>query len=283
MNLQNLSDQSLLNATEQLVREERELLTKILYHLHEIERRKLYCDKGFRSLFDFAVRGLGYSEDQAWRRIAAMKLLRELPELEVKITSGELSLSHLGLAHAAFRQEAKLLDEAVPVERKLNLISQIAAKPIREAERVTAAWSSSPAERVRDQVRTLGVDRVELRFEASLEVREKLATLKGYLAHEAPDLSLGELLDRLCELGLKHWRPSAAAQAGGTRAASLGLAPKLAKCRQDALTASQEGSAALSKSLPAALSKSSPATSRESCVNQSPQDREPTPRRHQSQ
>ena len=43
MNLQQLSDSVLLADTEQLVREERELLTKVLYHLHEIERRKLYC------------------------------------------------------------------------------------------------------------------------------------------------------------------------------------------------------------------------------------------------
>lgn len=79
MNLQAMNDSSLIAATESLIRQERELLTSVLHHLHEIDRRRLYCSLGYKSLFDFAVRHLGYPEDQAYRRISAMKLLRELP------------------------------------------------------------------------------------------------------------------------------------------------------------------------------------------------------------
>jgi hypothetical protein len=48
-------------------------------------------------------------------------------------------------------------------------------------------------------------------------VREKVEALKGYLAHSHPHMSLGELFERLCDLGIESWRPSAVARAGGLR------------------------------------------------------------------
>ncbi len=45
MNLQKLSDINLLNATENIVQKERELLLEILQHLQEIERRRLFSEE----------------------------------------------------------------------------------------------------------------------------------------------------------------------------------------------------------------------------------------------
>ena len=97
-NFKNINDKILIQNTEKLVREERELLTKVLHHLREIDRRRLFSILGFKSLFDFTVRHLGYPEDQAYRRISAMRLIKEMPEIEKKIESGEISLTHIGLA-----------------------------------------------------------------------------------------------------------------------------------------------------------------------------------------
>ncbi|MDI9804079.1 hypothetical protein, partial [Citrobacter koseri] len=71
MNLKNMSDQTLLEKTRQLVQTERELLTEILHHLREIERRRLFSQLGFKSLYDDATKKLGYADDQAARRISA--------------------------------------------------------------------------------------------------------------------------------------------------------------------------------------------------------------------
>jgi hypothetical protein len=49
--------------------------------MHEIQVRRLYAEKGFASLFEYAVQGLGYSEAAAGRRIAAMRLLVDVPEI----------------------------------------------------------------------------------------------------------------------------------------------------------------------------------------------------------
>jgi len=93
--LKSLSNEALLKTTQELVAEERRLTTSILWHLDEIQRRRLYAEKGYGSLFDYAVRGLGYSEAAAGRRIAAMRLLIEVPEIEPSLQKGDLSLSTL--------------------------------------------------------------------------------------------------------------------------------------------------------------------------------------------
>ena len=112
-----MSDDSLDQRIETLICSERETLTSILHHLREAEPRRLFPKFGYSSLFEYATRRFGYSEDQAYRRISAMRLLRELPELETKIATGALSLTNLAQAQSLFRHEAKIGEKRSP-ERK---------------------------------------------------------------------------------------------------------------------------------------------------------------------
>ena len=102
--MNHLSDQQLIQSIENLVRREREILSDVLQHLKEIDRRKLFSKLGFTSLLDYATKQLKYSPDQAGRRIAAMRLLREIPEAESKVVDGSLTLSSLAQAHWHFRK-----------------------------------------------------------------------------------------------------------------------------------------------------------------------------------
>lgn len=52
MNLKALTKQDLLLATERLVAQERRITSQILWHLYEIERRRLFAELGFASLFE---------------------------------------------------------------------------------------------------------------------------------------------------------------------------------------------------------------------------------------
>jgi hypothetical protein len=207
MNLKQMNDEGLLNKTDVLVREERELLTVILHHLREIERRRLFSALGYKSLFDMAVRRFGYSEDQSYRRIAAMRMLKELPEVEEKIAKGEITLTHIGLAHSLFRQEKKTQQKEMLREEKLSVIEKIAGTPVREAERITLSLSSTPEAAKPDRVVPLGENHIELKFTASSELQDKIERLKGLLAHQSPNISLGELFELLCDLGLEKWNP----------------------------------------------------------------------------
>src|SRR6516165_387934 len=98
MDLKTLTDDSLHLGNIETAREEREVLTRMLHRLRETERRRLFSKYKCKSLFEYAVKYLQYSNDQADRRIKAMRLLREVPQIEEKINEGALNLTNLALA-----------------------------------------------------------------------------------------------------------------------------------------------------------------------------------------
>jgi hypothetical protein len=211
MNIKNLSDPMLMQKTDLLVKEERQALTNLLHHFREIERRRLYCDYKYGSLHKMLVGYYGYSDDEAYRRVSAMRLLKELPEVEEKINSGELSLSHLGLAQSFFQKEAKIQQAEVSKDMKLEILSKISEQPLREAQRIVLSQSSAPEELRPDKVTVVTEDKVEYRFTADKSLEDKISEVKGLLAHKYPSLSMAELLGVLCELGIESLKSEKAA------------------------------------------------------------------------
>ena len=92
-NLKALSDTELHDKTHVTVKEERRITAKVLALLRENESRRLYLQMRYSSLFEYCTKDLGYSESAAQRRIDAMRLTRELPQIESKIIEGRLNLS----------------------------------------------------------------------------------------------------------------------------------------------------------------------------------------------
>ncbi len=213
MNLKNMSDQVLLENTENLVRRERELLGEVLHHFREIERRRLFSQLGYKSIFDYATKKLGYAEDQAARRISAMRLLKELPEIEAKIADGSLTLTNLSMAQTLFRQEGKRMSASMSSSgfskgEKLDFLSKIENKSKREAEKVVIAHSSEPAQLTPERFRAVTETHVEIKFIASNELQEKLGKIKGLLAHSHPNMSMAEAISLLCDMAIQKLDPA---------------------------------------------------------------------------
>ncbi len=200
LNIKNLSDSLLIERTNGLVKEEREVLTNLLHHFREIERRRLFCDYKYESLREMLVKHFGYSDSEAYRRISAMWLLKDVPEVEEKITNGELSLSHLSLAQTFFQKEAKIHKTERSKEDKLELLTEISEQTVREAQRMMLAQSSAPEELRPDKVTLISESKVEFRFIANQSLETKIREVTGMLAHKHPSLSMGELLELLCDL-----------------------------------------------------------------------------------
>src|SRR5438067_2861672 len=139
MNLNSLSDDALLKNTLDLVARERELTLQVLHRLREVERRRLYASLGYPSLFEYCVKELGYSNGSAYRRISSMRLLKELPELEEKITRGSLNLSVVSRAQSFFRQE-----NLEGKESKREVLEALVGKSDREAERELVSRARNP-------------------------------------------------------------------------------------------------------------------------------------------
>ncbi len=77
-----LNDQALIDHTKKLITSERKITAQILQALEEIERRRLYLERGYPSLFTFCTEHLGYSASSAQRRISSMRLIKKLPVAE---------------------------------------------------------------------------------------------------------------------------------------------------------------------------------------------------------
>ena len=102
-----LSDRELLRETRNLVRHERHLQGAVIDHLSEIEARGLYLQRGFSSLFDYAVRELGYSDAAAARRIGAMRLCADQPHAREGLRDGSLTLSAAAELQWAFDRQRR--------------------------------------------------------------------------------------------------------------------------------------------------------------------------------
>ena len=200
MNLKTLKDQELLEQTKKLVRNERELLTQILHHLKEVERRRLYSELGYSSLFQYALKELLYSEGQAHRRIQAMRLIKEIPEVEKKVASGELSLSNVSQAQSYFRSRAK--DEKkkeITLEEKREVLQTLENKSTREGEIELLKKQPQRALPVERQ-RPLTPSHTEVRFVMTSELEEQLQRVRALLGSKGANMSLAELISQMANL-----------------------------------------------------------------------------------
>ena len=102
-----LSDRALLRQASTLVRHERHLQGAIIDHLAEIEARGLFLRRGCSSLFDYAVRELGYSDAAAGRRIGAVRLCADQPDARERLRDGSLTLSAAAELQWAFDRQRR--------------------------------------------------------------------------------------------------------------------------------------------------------------------------------
>jgi hypothetical protein len=144
-NLSHLSDSELLVSTQNLVQEERRLTTEVLWHIREVEKRRLFASRGYSSLFEYVVHELGYSEAAASRRINSMRLLKEIPQIEESLKSGSLNLSTVSAVRSFVSKEQKNEGKIYSSEAKLELLQSLENKSRRECEKILMGISPESA------------------------------------------------------------------------------------------------------------------------------------------
>lgn len=216
MNLKHLKDEELLSHTQQLVKSEREVLTKILHHLREVERRKLFSDLGYQSLFEYAVKELKYSEGQAGRRIQAMRLIKEIPEVEEKIATGKLSLSNISQAQSYFREAKKMgghsklqnlesktsePQKKLETKDKLRILESLHNKSAREGQKILIQMQPQIA-LPKERERVLSETHTEVRFVMTVELKNQLQELRSLLGPKSANMNLAELVGYMARVSL---------------------------------------------------------------------------------
>ena len=295
LEIKKLSDQNLLFQTKYLVQKERNITIQVLRHLSEIESRKLHLKRGFSSLFDYAVRDLGYSHSAAYRRIKVMKLCREVPEIVSKLKTGSLNLTTVSKLQTYFEKQDKKLkksqtefnltnqerdtdlliggeevkvgsgateqeckndetcksdknckndkitiecdleknlpatikknfppaapcvmneitqktkvdESGLNLNQKLDLLEQVTGKSSRQTEKLLCEMDTEIYQ-IKDKVRYLNKDQIEIKLTVNKNSYENLETLKSLLSHISPNMSYGKLFQTLSELGLDKYDP----------------------------------------------------------------------------
>jgi hypothetical protein len=188
MNLKHLTDDCLHHDIVALAGKERALLSQILWHLREIERRKLYSEHRCTSLFDYCVKKLKYSEGQAARRVSACRLLNDLPEIIDEIHKGELNLTQLNQMKNFFQEEA-ITDK----NEKKKILGMIKGKTTRESE--TILWEMKQEDSPRKVSLTIK--------EETWEALKRLQDMKAHQYHDMDALLIG-----VANVVSRLWTPS---------------------------------------------------------------------------
>ena len=144
--LTTLSDKKLLRELRRADAAEHEAMLSVLGYLVEIERRRLYLTLGYSSMFEFALRYLGYSESAAARRIRVARCMREFPEVELLLREKKLSLSTVSK-----------LRGVITGANKDSLLARVVGSSSREVDEIVARLR--PSYRVPDRVRPVFVIR----------------------------------------------------------------------------------------------------------------------------
>ncbi len=189
MNLKHLTDQALLIDTELAVKNEKKATIVVLYHLKEVDRRRLYADLKYSSLIEYAKGQLNYEGGEAYRRVAAMNLLTEIPEIAPALESGKLNLTHLNMAQTHFNKERKVRGEKLTRDEKKDTLRKVVGTSTRQAVVIIAKEASY------EQPKTT-------KLEVDLELVEKMKKLKDLLAHAHPNLTDNDLLHLLVDQAL---------------------------------------------------------------------------------
>jgi len=214
-----LDTPSLAACLRQSAGEERDRQVDFLLYLDPFDAREAWREAGHGSLWQYCLRELALREGAAGRRIGAMRVLRELPELEAPLRDGRLSLTTAVtlrpvltpenldemVARAAFKTDeetrhlvASLLPRSPPREGIRRLPGPAAAvtatalgpaqAPAAEPEPFALAPPPRPS------LDPVSADQWSVRFTADATFKEDLETLRSLLSHKIPDGNLAAVL-----------------------------------------------------------------------------------------
>lgn len=196
--MEKLSGEKLLAKIKNAVARERTSITEVLKCLAEVEAEKLHLERGYSSLWEFATKYLGYSEGEAYARIQAMRLMREVPAVEEELREGKITLTVAADTKSAFTKEnkkrAKEQEAPLRAEEKQKIFDEVKGKSKREAEEVFQNHFSGTRNDASEK----------LVIHATPEMAAQLNELKGLYAHKNFDGDISKLFALMLEACLKE-------------------------------------------------------------------------------
>lgn len=186
VNFRNFSNHELVKQTKFFATRERESELLVLRGLREIDARYLHLEMGYPSLEKFLIEELGYHSSTAYRKVDAMRLIAELPEIEHALQRGEMNVTALSQAQSFFKTQAR---KGKPWKRdeKSSLLESIKGQSKLETEKLLR--SIDPEIPSPDKLRAITANQTEIRFVADDALLGKLQKVRELTSHTQFDAS----------------------------------------------------------------------------------------------
>ena len=104
------------------------------------------------------------------------------------------------------KQKTKSDKSGLNLNQKLDLLEQVTGKSSRQTEKLLCEMDAEIYQ-IKDKVRYLNKDQIEIKLTVNKNSYENLETLKSLLSHISPNMSYGKLFQTLSELGLDKYDP----------------------------------------------------------------------------
>jgi hypothetical protein len=189
MSLKHLTDSELIISTKSALRDLRQAEVHLLRHFAEISARRLWTEAG--SLYKFLAHTFELTDDQIYPRLQAMRLMQALPELDLKLESGQLSVTNALKAQQVFAAESKL--RVVPAAEKREVIKVLENASTREADRILATRypQSKP---LPEKVKPVAANQNLIQFYVDDETLKQIEDLKARFSHQMPSGKMEDLI-----------------------------------------------------------------------------------------
>jgi hypothetical protein len=259
-----LSDHVLLEATERVAADDRQLTAQLLALLGELDVRRLYLGQSCASLFTYGTQVLHFSEHAAYHRIEAARAARQFPVVLGMIADGAVTLTTVTLLkpHLTRENYVTLLEAArckskrqvedqiarlAPRPDERAIVRKLAAPVVRSAplaladahpslsssstvaseapgSAVAAPALSRPAH-ARPAVTPLSPERYLLKITVSVETHARLRRAQDLLRHVVPNGDPAVVIDRALAMLVERLERTKAAKTARPRRASQATRP----------------------------------------------------------
>ena len=238
LRLEALSDDDLLSRLAEVASRTRRTEAELVWHLAEVDARRLYLREACPSMHVYATARLHMSDAEAYLRINVARISRRFPVVLAMLADGRLHLSAVARLGPLLREgngEALLARAVHKSRREIDLlVAELAPRPdvpsrIRRlpavAERATAVEAVAVELRpdgvqnrqVGEAPPAAGIDlavpvaatgtlgpiapaRFKVQFTAGAELHDKITRCQALLRHVVPDGDLAAVFDRAMTL-----------------------------------------------------------------------------------
>jgi hypothetical protein len=205
--IRNLEDSILTSQLRNLVRSERKITAEIIEVIKEVDRRRLFLDLGFSSLYSFLVEDVGYTPAAAQRRIDAARIFRDLPEIKEELKEGHLNLTQVSILAQNLRQLKKQNpNRKVSPEQKREILNQVKNQSLQKTQ-VILSQKLDLEIKAHDRKHYQKDESIRYESTFSKEEMAQLYRVREIISHRNPNPSLNELVSFLADYFLKREDP----------------------------------------------------------------------------